>query len=168
MKKITLLCIVTMLCIFCFCGCSEETTVSEATTPQGTTESIQATAEYLKNDEEVFEIKTPYCSLYYPTKWKDSIKTEVTSDEPCVVKFKALLGGKEYSLFDVSFGKTEKGYLLGSLPTDSESVDVYLIDHSEKFPKDLTEENKNNLNAMANDVNVLISELVYASGMTTY
>lgn len=168
MKKITLLCITAMLCVFCFCGCNEDTAASEATAPQETTENIQATVDYIKSNEDVFEIKTPYCSLYYPTKWKDSVKTEVTAADPCVVKFTALLGEKKYPLFDIAFAKVEDGYLLGSLSTDTGSVDVYLVDHSDKFPENLTEEDKNNLFAMSNDVNILISELVYNSGMTNY
>lgn len=170
MNKIILLCITALLCVCCFCGCGDESTVSKATVPQETeiTESTQVTAEYIKSDEEVFEIKTSYCSLYYPTKWKDNVKTEVITDEPCVVKFTALLDNKEYPLFDITFGETEKGFLLGTLPTETESIDVYLLDYSDNFPKDLSEEDKNNLNEMSNDVNVIISELVYKSGMTTY
>lgn len=158
-KIISIILIVSSFALFA--GCNTENSDSSMIESTDATSVSEDDAEYFKSEEDVFEIKTPYCSLYYPKKWKDSINIEVKNGEQCVVKFTAKSGAKEYALFDISFGEVENGFLLGSLPTDTENIDIYLVDYSGELPDDLPEEDKNNMLAMVEDVNVIISELVY-------
>ena len=72
---------------------------------------------------------------------------------------------KDIPLFDVVFGKQSIGSKLGKLEIDNEKVDVYLVDHSGEWPENITKDSESNLFAMSEDVNVLISKLVYISEM---
>lgn len=160
MKK---LCIfwVSVLLLMCFAGCNSDASDNKSTTAQPSTEEIS----FYTTDEDTFEIKTDYCSLYYPKKWEKNIKTKIDDKEPYTVKFIALENKEEIPIFDVVFGKSSTGSKLGKLKIDNEEINVYLVDHSGEWPEKITKDSESNLYAMSEDVNVLISKLVYNSEM---
>lgn len=107
-------------------------------------------------------IKTPYCTLHYPVRWKDYLVTEQTENEDTGVYSVAFYGKVEGSekclLFTIAFGGDE-GDQLGAIVRDSgEFVTVNLL----MADPDLTgwpEENIQILYSMQEAVNELIAEL---------
>lgn len=164
MKKLCIFLISVLLSV-CFVGCDSGTSDNTSTTAISSSDSGESEIGFYKTDEDTFEIKTEYCSLYYPKKWENYIKTEIDDKELYMVKFVALEEKDEIPLFDIVFGKPSTGSKLGSLEIDNEKVDVYLVDHSGEWPENFTKDSESNLFAMSEDVNVLISKLVYNSKM---
>lgn len=164
MKKLFIV-LMSVLLTICFFGCDSGVSDNNSTTATPDTTNEESEISFYKSDEETFEIKTEYCSLYYPKKWEKYIKTEIDDKETYSVKFIALEEKDEIPLFDVVFGKSSTGSKLGSLEIDNEKVDVYLVDHSGEWPENITKDSESNLFAMSEDVNVLISKFVYNSKM---
>ena len=164
MKKICILLTAVLLSV-CFVGCDSGASDNTSTTAIASSGSEESEISFYKTDEDTFEIKTEYCSLYYPKKWEKYIKTETDDKEPYTVKFIALEEKDEIPLFDVVFGESSIGSKLGKLEIDNEKVDVYLVDHSGEWSENITKDSESNLYAMSEDVNVLISKLVYNSEM---
>ena len=163
MKKLCIL--FTALLLMCLVGCDSGTSDNTSTTTVTSSGNEESEIGFYKTDEDTFEVKTKYCSLYYPKKWEKYIKTEIDEKEPYSVKFIALEDNKDIPLFDVVFGKQSIGSKLGKLEIDNEKVDVYLVDHSGEWPENITKDSESNLFAMSEDVNVLISKLVYNSNL---
>ena len=116
-------------------------------------------APFYSTDEDVFVIKTPYCDLQYPTKWKDKIViTNGERGECYVVSFFTSVDENTISLFDIIFGGDE-GSLLGTLEIDNKSINIYIIEHALDLEQ-YTEEQQIEIGGMNNDVNVIISKLL--------
>lgn len=169
MKKVILifLTLVMSLCALTSCGENEEKaegdkaqTTSDA---QATTEKI----EFYKSDVETFEIETPYAKLKYPVKWKDECVVETTEGDPYIVAVSAKSGDESIKVFDIAFGAAPKnGNLLGTMNSDGKEVTVSIVDYSEAFADKYSAEESSRLYAMAEDVNEIISGLVYEYNLT--
>lgn len=176
MRKLIALLLISIIAVSTVsCGGNAETEETTTSTPVETpgateteteTETEAETYEFFRTDEETFDIYTPYCMLKYPVKWKDTVSTEVYESEGTYsVKFYAVLEWNTIPLFTVTFGQSESGYLLGTLDTEGSVYEVYLTDHSEELPEWLSEANELTYYEMCEDVNVVISKLVYDYGM---
>lgn len=165
MKKFVLIlsAIAVSLCVLTACGENkakpeDDKKVQTAANSQSTTENI----EYYKSDAETFEIETPYAKLKYPTKWKDKCVVEKTEGDPYVVTVSGIADDKNIKLFDVVFGTAPKdSYLLGTMTSDGREVTVSIVDYSKDYADDYSADDYPELYAMAEDVNEIISGLVY-------
>ncbi len=158
-----ILALVMSLCLLASCGKAEEK--SEDNTNVQTTESTEAATEkieYYKSDVETFEIQTPYANLKYPSKWEDECIVEKNEGDSYTVTVSGIVDDESVKLFDIVFGTVpENGYLLGTMTSDGEEVTVSLVDYSQDFTDDYSAEEYPDLYAMAEDVNEIISGLVY-------
>lgn len=104
-------------------------------------------------------VETPYGSLYYQEKWADTMVTrqEQTADG-LRVSFSTELEGTEYLLFAVTLGGSEAnaGLITDEQGTQS-NVFVELGDLGDL--SSLTQEQKNYLYAIQEDINFLIQKL---------
>ena len=122
--------------------------------------------EFFKTDEETYIIETAYGPLKFPVKWKDYTFTEtVQSGDTYGVAFTAVFGEERFSLYTIAFGNALGGYKLGTVNTENGEDDVYLIDAYNEAIEMTSEENRDVYYQMCEDVNVIISKLVYDSGM---
>ena len=119
--------------------------------------------EYVKVESEVFVIENEFCDLYYPVKWKENVV--VNQDEfGSTVKFSAKSGNKEVALFEIIFNMDGE-IPLGTISKEDSNIYVAMNDLSGTWPEDLSEYETETFTFMLEDVNVLISKLVYESGM---
>ena len=166
MKRI--LFIIAALCLLLTsCGAKEEakddtTTAPETTVAEETTEKI----EFYKTDEEVYEIENSLCSFKFPVKWKDIVTASVSDDgNSCSVVFTVTLEDTTFGLYTVEIADESQGYCLGIVKTNAGEKAVYLIDQYDEYCLTLSEESKATYLQICEDVNVLISKLVYDNGM---
>ena len=166
MKRI--LFIIAALCLLLTsCGAKEEanddtTTAPETTVAEETTEKI----EFYKTDEEVYEIENSLCTLKFPVKWKDVVTTTVSDDKnSCSVVFTANLDGMTIGLYTIEIADESEGYCLGTVKTSAGDKNVYLIDQYDEYSEMLSDESKDTYLQLCEDVNALISKLVYDNGM---
>ena len=68
-------------------------------------------------------------------------------------------------MYTLVFGDALEGYKLGAVETDKGVIDVYLIDTYDEAAEALPENEKLTYYQMCEDVNVIISKLVYDNGM---
>lgn len=124
--------------------------------------------EFYKAEGEFIDIVTPYATLKYPVSWEGSVVTDVINAEVgCTVKFSAYLDYRNIPLFDFVIGDSDSGVLLGDLKTSDGKMSVWLIDHTENADAELSEGSREMYRQMSAEVNVIISNLIYGSGMTT-
>lgn len=167
MKRFILiiLTLIMSLCVLTACGENEEKTdetVQTTANAEATTEKI----EYYKSDVETFEIETPYAKLKYPVKWKDKCVVDKAEGDPYTVTVSGIVDDKNVKLFDVVFGTAPKnGYLLGTMTSDGKEVQVSIVDYSKDYAADYSPEEYPDLYTMAEDVNEIISGLVYDYNM---
>lgn len=122
--------------------------------------------EFYKTDVETYSIVTPYCNLYYPTRWQDKVKTEAATGEGSyTVSFYALLEEQTVPLYAISIGEKDGGALLGTLDTKEGAKDVRLYDKFSEYEGGLSATSEAEFYEMCEDVNVIISKLVYESKM---
>lgn len=178
MKKIFLI-LLTAVILLSVCSCKNEKTpdtaddtdpvVSDTVDLEISDDTTQDVSEFYVSDAEVYEIETPYGPIYYPTKWKDIAVTEISEDSASYrVKFSAQLDGKSVPLYTIAFGASEEGYIAaGTLMIgEDETIRVYYEDHSaEGMKAGLTGASEETYLTMCEDINVIMSNLVYVSGM---
>ena len=145
-----------MMMLSLLTGCKSNK-ASKSDTAKKSTESKEIT-DSENSGEEVFDIKTDYCTLKYPEEYKDTVKTTVINTGVYAVCFTTTVNNNEVKIFDIVFGG-EEGYKLGTLKDGKKSIDVYVKDYSADFPKDISEEDGNRLDVMAQKINVIISNL---------
>lgn len=165
-KKIGLLFMIAMLCLFVV-GCSDnanENDNNDVIENDNNDISISINTDdnddipFFSTEEELFEIETPYCNLYYPIMWNEQILIEFEEDTVYTVKFSAKLDSKSISLFDLCFGG-ENGDKIGELTVEDEIIDIKMISYG--FELDgYTEDMRNDICGMNEDVNVIISKLI--------
>lgn len=164
MKRLMLVSLIALMLLSCL-GC-RQSEKDDQEKKEETTEQSASENEFFQSNEKTFKIDTPYCALYYSEEWKDSVKVDVASEEPYTADFTALLDGHNVALFSIVIGKDfGEGYALGTLKTDKGEVTVYLIDRSGDIAVELSDESQLVFEHMCEDVNVIISNLVYKSGM---
>ncbi len=177
MKKIFLI-LLTAVILLSVCSCKKENTPDTAddtdpivsdTAELGDDTTEDVSDKFYVSDAEVYEIETPYSPIYYPTKWKDIVITETSEDDAAYkIKFSAQLDGKSIPLYTVVFGTNESGHIAaGTLMIgEDEAIRVYFVDHSAAgMEADLTEASEVTYLTMCEDINVIISNLIYTSGM---
>lgn len=170
MKKMICLTVCLMLAVLCMTGCGQSAAAPETAAP---TEAVAASAEtaavtepvsgVLENSQQpaaCFEVETPYCMLTYPMTWQHYVMIEQEQTEAgCAVAFYCILDGKDpLRLFDVRFGGTE-GDPVGQLQTGEGPVDVFFKTYSVLEQPDLSEDDKEVLLAMLEDINVIYTGL---------
>lgn len=117
--------------------------------------SVLSTVEQQLQEEEAIKIETKYCNLYYPQNWESQLRTEIVEDGDYTVKFYGTVEGKEEQhIFSIVFGETE--HELGSFKKGDETVKVCLDFEEHTMNEEWTEEEKNTIYAMQEDVNYLI------------
>lgn len=111
-------------------------------------------------EQEGFIIETPIVNLHYPEKWKEQIRVEQIEGDVHTVQFIATVEGKEeVHIFDIAYG-SEEGYTLGYLEDDNEEkVPVNIISYDFELGEEWTEEEKNEVYTMLEDVNYIIEIL---------
>lgn len=127
-----------------------EETVADAT--EAATDSQQ---EELAQPLLEMAIETPYCTLYYPGKWVDVVKTEaVDLGYGYQVQFYGVDGKKEINLFSVQFGAEDtSAEPVGSVLKNDIATEVFL--EKAKLPANASE----NIVAMHNDADYLLNKL---------
>lgn len=139
----------------------EETAAPQETVAQP---QIQET----EPQEAEVEIVTPYCSLYIPYEWSESISTEtVPQDFGLNLVFIGTVNGKQADLFTVCFGG-EEGFPVGTVTTaDGFMLDI-TIDLAE-FSADAgwTDAEIDELSAMQESMNHIISRLRQTPGFVS-
>ena len=128
--------------------------------------STNTVEEMLKEDS--FKIETEYCDLYYPLKWKEQVRVEVVEGDVYTVQFYAALEEKEeMHLFDIAFAG-EEGIELGYLESENgEEIAVDYISYEPEFGEGWSEEEQNDIYAMAEDVNYIIGMLQKEAGFVS-
>lgn len=101
----------------------------------------------------VFEIETALTSLYYPTRWKSQTKIEI---EDTYVRFSF----EETPLFALNF-ENKSGYYLGAYKTQEIYLELYEID-----PAEYSDTEYEMINAMQEDVNVILQHLMEDKNFT--
>lgn len=166
MKKIIALLMVAAMLV-CICACKKEAPSAPKTETEKSTETSGST-EYYKTDVETNEFETPYGTLSYPIEWVGKVDvTTVEEGENFRVIFKAKYNDLSIPLYDIVFGKieTENAFKIGDLPYEDTSVEVYCDDHTLEGTELVPEEFSEEYAILCEDLNVIISHLVYDHGM---
>lgn len=173
MKKSVLLCI---FCVFLLVltGC---TRVDDPSTNPATQEQIGTTTEIIQSTQATQQEETvsvteepidPNCvivnthlgNLQYQDQWTEFMQTEQHREgDNLVVSFSAKIGDTDFALFDIIIGELEEEPV-GQI-TDRKGVvrDVYLELKEIVGTDILTENEKNRLYAMQEDINYIIENL---------
>lgn len=173
MKKIVILLLSFVLC-FSVVSCSKKKTndekptelvsetVLEETEPEET-EPVEY--DFYQYEGETFDIETPYCNLQYPESWEDMIYTEqIKNADDTEIKFYAYLDYYYIPMFSVIFGVSDENDW-GILVTDDGTVGVSISNFSYDTKYNLSNESLLTYEMMCEDVNVIISGLVYNNGL---
>ena len=139
----------------------------EETEPEETIPEAIVIGEESKEDTEIqdVEIETTYATLYYPGKWKDSLRTEETELEfGADVKFYGTINGQEHWLFTVHFGGAE-GIGIGAIMTAEGFMIDVTISMSDIIPgEDWSDEAAEQFNAMQEAMNYVMNKLSNTPG----
>ena len=164
MKKNISLVFVILFATMFMLGCTNNSnTVDNTDSTEGDTETITIPSEnseipFFSTEEELFEIETPYCNLYYPLMWKDQIMIEFEEDNVYTVKFSAKTDSESIPLFDLKFGG-EDGDKIGELTNEEETIELNMISYG--FDLDgYSEDMSNDICGMNEDINVIVSKLI--------
>ena len=107
------------------------------------------------------KIETPCCTLYFPGDWESQLQVVQTQGDPYVVSFYGKLEGiVEQLLFDVVFSEQRTKDVLGTV-TGSDGVKWYvsIVLHSFEPDQSWSEDNKDIIFTMQEDINYLIGKL---------
>lgn len=160
---LTGLCVVLCLTV-ALSGCSKAT---EKEDPK--TENISATESSLNRSEPTFpsdikltEYPNNYCSLYYPSEYKDIVSTE---EKDKSVLFYAKIKGIKKLLFTVYFD-SNAGHRLGTLKTKDGDVSVSIENPQATEEKKWTKKETAQFEKMQEEVNSLLDALWAEEGFT--
>lgn len=105
-------------------------------------------------------VHTDYGDLYYPEQWESYLITSNTyNGDSLEVIFSAQINGTDYPMFQVTIGVSED-VLVGELTDESGTKrDVHMEVFELVFGDDLSDEEKNRVSAMQEDLNYLIDHL---------
>lgn len=157
MKKILSFLLIILSALLIFSGCATN----------NPTDNTNETIGYADTTEDTFTVDTKYCPLHYPTKWEEYTDVEILTEPYYSVSFNAILDdSSKIPVFEVVFGDNKTGVLLGTINFENENINIYLIDNSDNWPSDLNSNETERLNMMSEDVNIMISKLVYESQMS--
>jgi len=143
---------------------NSDTSVNSET--QDTASDTTEVSEFYKTDMEVYDISTEYVTLKYPVRWKEYVSVSVNDDaDGCSAVFTAELDGNSFDLYSFIIADNYEGYILGTINTDQGNKNVYLEDQYDSDILLVDEELQKKYYEMCEDVNVVISKLVYDCGM---
>lgn len=119
------------------------------------------------DEREAIEIKTKYCTLYYPLEWEENLRTEIVEKDDYKVEFYGTVEGKEEQhLFDLIFNG-ETGYNLGTIKTEiGEDVLINIESYEFKTDDTWTEDETLILYGMLEDINYTIGMLAENENFT--
>lgn len=143
MKKLVCLLLCSAVIMALFAGCNQND-APENSAP--VSESMVVGTE----GEETYPIKTRYCVLRYPERWKEQVQVTIEEQGVYTVKFSA----DGVALFDLAFGG-EDGYVLGTLKLDEGNVPVRIT----SYEVEPGSEQYETYCAMQMDVNVILNGL---------
>lgn len=158
-KKIILILVLLLILILCSCSSDQGSKKTEKT--ELTTSEAQKYTEYLSVEENlnVYTIKTPYCSLSYPTRWKKYIKVnKIKNKNKYVVTFVGKIEQEEVKLFDVVFGNKGKNNL-GYYKDSNKKIFVSVKTYDLKDCKIKNNNVKQTFITMQEDINTIIENL---------
>lgn len=115
-------------------------------------------------------ISTDMCSLYFPGQWKDQIRTDyIQSDDGGTVSFYGIADGKETEIFAVRFSRSGAytGNAVGVLDADGESILVSVNVFEVALDETWSNEERDVIAAMQEDVNYLLEKLCALPGFST-
>ena len=105
-------------------------------------------------------VKTPYCTLYYPEKWSDQVRIEITETPVYRVSYSAVFSGiRSVSLFDISFDD-EAATPVGTIQTKDgklATVSIFIPQSDKK----LTEAEQNIVQNMKDDLNNILEQMPF-------
>ncbi len=147
MKRLIIILMAAILTASMLCACGEKSDSSKATADSAKTEGDTTVEE--KETTEVFEIKTDYCTLKYPKKWKEQVSADIENKDVYTVKFSC----SGTPLFDVSFNGGN-GNVVGTIKGDTYTVVLLNM-----YSQDKKAENYNTLTEMCSGAEVLMNYL---------
>lgn len=158
--------LIAVCAVFFYKGTSEPNAELHATVDPVIEEPTEPIQDELEPMQEVvpvqeIEVDTPVCTLYYPGKWNDSIRTEqIDLGYGYEVRFYGTSHGNEVELFSVLFGEgSERSTRVGAMVQNGIATDIYLeivdsdLDHT--WDAATTDE----IQAMQADADYLIGKL---------
>lgn len=131
----------------------------------GSNQDSNIITELYPEDMESIDIKTPYCNLLYPKKWKSNLKTELKQyKKRYVVRFLAKIEGKkDIPIFDIVFGG--EGDSIGIIKsTDGKKVNISVKFYEFEGNDTLNEGDKETIYMMCEDINYIIYKLEKVDG----
>lgn len=127
-----------------------------------TEETLERSTEVSGNPAEDLLVETPFCTLHYPGKWGDAIRTE--SDDlgyGYAVRFYGTRNSGTKELFSILFGySTENAVYVGTFMRNNISTDVYVEKATFAEDESWTAEDTNELRAMQTDADYVIEKLM--------
>lgn len=130
----------------------------------GVTAKSEVTELYPK-DTEAMEIKTSYCNLYFPQKWEKNLEIKNEKENGnSVVQFWAKIDKKDpVHIFDIVFGGEE--YTVGTITDkNGKKINVNVKSYENDLDDKWTDEEKNTIYAIGEDINYLLLELEKVEG----
>ena len=168
MKRLFLVLLtVAMMLSICSCNQKKQPAPSETGELDITAETEEYNPEFYQTDVETTNIETPYCTVSYPEEWAGKVDVTTTEEgENFRVIFTALYSEVNVPLYDIVFGSCESGFKLGDLPYDGGSIEVFCDDYTAEGADMVPTEFSEDYAVMCEDLNVIVSNLVYQNGMT--
>lgn len=99
---------------------------------EGTQANTPAVSEQPEEDRTVYnlEIETPYCKLYYPARWANTVSFDIDDEQKDIYKvhfYSQIDGLESQRLFSIYFGGDEGSQLGAVMSNENIPVPVYLI-----------------------------------------
>lgn len=126
---------------------------------------ISSNNELYPKDTKAMEIKTSYCNLCFPKKWEENLKIKnKEKDGNNSVEFWAKVDKKEsVHIFDIMFGG--EGYTVGTITDkNGKKIDINVKSYEPDLDDTWTDEEKNTIYAIGEDINYLLLELEKVEG----
>lgn len=110
------------------------------------------------------EVECQYGKLYYPKNWEEKVRVYENNSDICMVEFYGTVEGKEeVQLFNIVFGGVY-GSKVGELEIDGNILDVSVMLFDPIFDETWTEDEKNMIYSMQEDMNYILLELPKIKG----
>jgi hypothetical protein len=114
-----------------------------------------------EQNEDDFIVQTPYAVLKYPMKWKEKISVEVIDADVYSVQFFGTVNQTKKHLFTVILGNIEQGSIGKIHGFAGEEINVSIEISEIDVSSEMSDEMQNELYAMQDDMNYLISQLPF-------
>lgn len=109
--------------------------------------------------DNAIEVETKYCTLYYPSEFKEVLEVKYSDETGYKAEFYGKVKGKEnVHLFDICFN-SDDGDLLGYLEYDEENVNMSFAINELEFDDNWKQEDIDKMYAMQEEVNFVLAAL---------